>query len=96
MTTQSDLDQLDEMLERWQQAMEALRPAFEALREAICQLGEAMAEVLRPALEALVEWWVSVKRHALYLRLRRWRVPHRPACFLAQRWPERWLPEPEM
>lgn len=86
--------EMTEALERYQQTLEALRPALEALREAIRQLWKTVAETLLPVLEAFVEWWVSVKREALYRRLRRWHVPHRLARFLAMRWPRRWLPLP--
>ena len=95
MPTQPDPDQLNELLERWQQMAEALRPVMEAVREAMLQLGRALSEALRPIIEAILEWWIAVKREALYRRLCRWHFPHRLARFLADRWPRRWLPVPD-
>ena len=92
MPTQPDPDQLNELLERWRQAIETPRPTWEAWHEAMLRLGEQLAEAMRPILQAIVEWWITVKREALYRRLRRWHFPHRLARFLADRCPRRWLP----
>jgi len=81
-------EQLDEMLERWQQAMEALQPILEALRE-------AFQKTFLPFLEAIAAWWVSVKRQYLYQRLRKRHFPHWLAQFLSQHWPRRFLPTPQ-
>lgn len=88
-------EEAEEILERYQQAMEALRPALEAWREAMLELWGKLCEALHPFIAALLDWWEKARREELYRRLRRRRVPDRLARFLARRWPERWLPELE-
>ena len=85
-------EEIQELLDRWQQAMETLRPALEAWREAMTKFWSNFSEQLRPFLIALSEWLEEIRREELYRRLRRWHVSHWLARFLAQRWPKRWLP----
>jgi len=85
----------EEALKRWQRAMEALRPALETLREAMLEWWREFETAFRRLTAALLEWFEEIRREELYRRLRRWRVPHWLARFLARRWPKRWLPWPE-
>jgi hypothetical protein len=89
------IEQMTEALERYQQAMEVLRPAFEAFKQAMLEWWREIRERLHVLVAALLDWWEEVRREELYRCLRRWRVPHGLARFLAQKWPERWLPWPE-
>ena len=79
-------DETDEIMKQW-----------EVLRQRVVDCWEAIAEVMFPVMQnvmnqivALIVW---VRREQLYWSLTRWRVPDRPARWVADKWPERWLPE---
>lgn len=96
MMTQID----EEAFERYQEAMtalvEAMRPISEQIRTAILEFMRALAKAVRPAFERLVEqvyiYVILLRREQLYQSLSNW-IPDRLARFVADRCPERWLPE---
>jgi hypothetical protein len=68
-----------------------LQAAVEALGKAIVTLAEMIAEVLRKVVAEVERIVERATRGVLAVRLSRWIGP-RPARWLAQRWPRRWLP----
>lgn len=67
---------------------------IEQIQEAWAQIAETFLSALQALSEALSKWWIEVRRHYLYWHLRCWHFPHGLAYWLAQHWPERWLPHP--
>lgn len=90
----------EETVERYQEAMsaliEAMQPSFEQIQTAVLEFTRILTETLRPIYERLVEqiyvYVILLRREQLYLSLPDW-VPDRLARFIADRCPERWLPE---
>lgn len=91
----------EELFERYQEEgmsalIEAMRPKFEQIQTAVLKFMRALTEAVRPAFERLVEqihiYVVLLRREQLYRSLPYW-VPDRLARFVADRCPERWLPE---
>jgi hypothetical protein len=82
-----------------QAGFEAVRNAAEKLAEALKPLWEAIEAAARAMVEIIVAaikpilWSVPFRRLALYLALRRRRVPDRLAGWVAVRCPVRWLPD---
>ena len=71
---------------------------WEALHQSILDLGRAVTEVLTPmfqqVMDAVYLFAIQLRRVQLYISLtQRWRIPERPARWLSDKWPERWLPE---
>lgn len=76
--------------------IEAMRPNFERIQAAVLELMRAWVEAMRPTYERLIKqihaYVILIRREQLYLSLPRW-IPDRLARFVADRCPERWLPE---
>lgn len=68
-----------------------LKEVVEALGKAIVTLAEMIAEALRKVVDAVERIVERATRGVLAVRLSRW-IGRRPAHWLAQRWPRRWLP----
>jgi len=68
---------------------------IEVTTKAFRVLAEAIAEILTPSFEAVVEKIkildVTIRRQFLSWKLQCW-LPRRVAAWLAWHWPERWLP----
>jgi len=81
-----DLTNLNEAMEQW-----------EALRQSLLDLRETIAKFVVPAWEKMVVqirvFIIWVRREQLYWSLTKWKVPEQFARWLADKWPERWLPE---
>ena len=76
----------DEIVEQW-----------EMLRRQVLGCAEAIAEIFTPLLGEVIDqvtiFVVRMRREQLYWSLTKRRVPDRPARWIADKWPERWLPE---
>lgn len=82
---------------------EQMAVAFEQFSRGIEEFAAAVAEVFGPIFDAIVAWAKNVsalivqfiietRREQLRHRLVAWRIPRFVATWLADRWPERWLP----